>query len=109
MTRLKIAAGTLSAVYSDDLVKFLRRVTARLGLPESALNVSRVSRIDPRPDTGGLWQVDFRPSGGPVYTHDGDGLPFQTYGAALEFELRLLHGGNHAGTEQAGGGNNPHR
>lgn len=84
--------GAIRALYDDRLLPYIERLKAELGLPDSAVQITRATHVEPDPErvNGGNWFIDLAPSGGPLVHCDEEGHPFVQRQAALDFERRWL-------------------
>ena len=72
--QLKIKDGTVSTIFSDEVMPFMRAA----GRPV----IKRASHVEPTPDN--KWVADMAPSGGPILG------PFESRAKALEEEIKWL-------------------
>jgi hypothetical protein len=85
---LVITSTEVRAIYSDELLPYIRRLRAHFGLPESAIRVQRASHVEPT--KCGTWYVDLNPVGGDIVYVDEEGRPFDTRQSALDYEVAWL-------------------
>lgn len=87
-------SGEIRAIYDDRLLPYIDRLRTELGLPASAVRISRASHVEPDHNRhgGGNWFVSLQDVGGPTVYANESGQPFVTRESALSFERRwLLH------------------